>query len=241
MKSQISTEARSDQMAEREFLKYTFFKVDSQWRRLSEEVKTAAKQEFVGLVQEFASKKIFRSYSLVGIRGDVDFMFWIVSKKLEDFQDFTSQLMASTLGKYLEMPYSYLALTRQSEYLGGHRHEGQEGVSLGRRPGDAKYLFVYPFTKKREWYMLPHEERRMIMAQHFKIGHKYPSVKINTGYSFGLDDQEFVLTFETDQPADFSELVIELRGSEASRYTALEIPLFTCIAMDIAEIVDLLG
>lgn len=241
MKSQISTEARSDQMSEREFLKYTFFKVDSEWRRLSEEVKTAAKQEFVILVQEFANKKIFRSYSLVGIRGDVDFMFWMTSKKLEDFQDFTSQLMASTLGKYLEIPYSYLALTRQSEYLGGHRHEGQEGVSLGRRPGDAKYLFVYPFTKKREWYMLPHEERRMIMAQHFKIGHKYPSVKINTGYSFGLDDQEFVLTFETDQPADFSELVMELRSSEASRYTALEIPLFTCIAMDIAEIVDLLG
>ena len=79
------------------------------------------------------------------------------------------------------------------------------------------------------------------MAQHFKIGHKYPSVKINTGYSFGSDDQEFVLAFETDKPADFSELVMELRSSEASRYTALEIPLFTCIAMEIGDIVDLLG
>ncbi len=79
------------------------------------------------------------------------------------------------------------------------------------------------------------------MAQHFKIGHKYPSVQIHTGYSFGLDDQEFVLAFETDQPADFSELVMELRSSEASRYTALETPIFTCISMPFNEILDLLG
>ena len=79
------------------------------------------------------------------------------------------------------------------------------------------------------------------MAQHFKIGHKYPSVQIHTGYSFGLDDQEFILAFETDEPADFSELVMELRSSEASRYTAIETPIFTCITMPINEILNLLG
>ena len=80
-----------------------------------------------------------------------------------------------------------------------------------------------------------------MMAQHFKIGHKYPSVKIHTGYSFGLDDQEFVLAFEADQPADFLELVMELRSSEASRYTALESPIFTCVNMNIEDILNLLG
>jgi chlorite dismutase len=80
-----------------------------------------------------------------------------------------------------------------------------------------------------------------MMTHHFKIGHKYPSVRIHTGYSFGLDDQEFVLAFETDEPADFSELVMELRGSEASRYTALETPIFTCVQMKVREILDLLG
>ena len=79
------------------------------------------------------------------------------------------------------------------------------------------------------------------MAEHFKIGHKYPSVRIHTGYSFGLDDQEFVLAFETNEPADFAELVMELRGSEASRYTELETPIFTCIQMEIRKILDLLG
>ena len=80
-----------------------------------------------------------------------------------------------------------------------------------------------------------------MMAQHFKIGHKYPSVQIHTGYSFGLDDQEFVLAFETDQPADFSDLVMELRSSEASRYTELETPIFTCIATSIDQFLTLLG
>jgi chlorite dismutase len=79
-----------------------------------------------------------------------------------------------------------------------------------------------------------------MMAQHFKIGHKYPNVKIHTGYSFGLDDQEFVLAFEADQPSDFLELVMELRSSEASRYTALETPIFTCVIMDIKSILNML-
>ncbi len=241
MKTQTSTETKLIQSSSREYLKYTFFKLDPQWRRLDSKDKSLAKEEFASTVNRFGERGIVASYSLVGIRGDVDFMLWTISMQLEDFQELVSNLLSSRLGKFLEIPYSYLALTRESEYLGSHHHESQEGVSLKRRPGGAKYLFLYPFVKKREWYFLPHEQRRLMMAQHFKIGHKYPSVQIHTGYSFGLDDQEFMLAFETDQPADFSELVMELRSSEASRYTALETPIFTCIAMPIEEIVNLLG
>lgn len=229
------------QVSERQFLKYTFFKVDTQWRRLSSEEKSSSKREFATLVTDFAKNNTLKSYSLVGVRGDADFMLWTMAVRLEEFQDLTSHLISSTLGKYLEIPYSYLAMTRKSEYLGDHRHEGQEGVSLTKTPHDSRYLFVYPFIKKREWYFLPHEERTKMMAQHFKIGHKYPSVVIHTGYSFGLDDQEFVLAFETDQPSDFLELVMELRSSEASRYTAVETPLFTCINTSIDDILRLLG
>lgn len=241
MKTQTSMETNPIQTTEREYLKYTFFKVDSQWRRLDSANRSAAKQDFASITTSFGNQNILSGYSLVGTRGDADFMLWTISRRLEDFQELASNLLSSILGKYLETPYSYLAITRQSEYLGDHQHEGQEGASLSRRPGNSKYLFVYPFVKKREWYFLPHEERRLMMAQHFKIGHKYPSVQIHTGYSFGLDNQEFVLAFETDKPADFSELVMELRSSEASRYTAIETPIFTCIAMPINEILNLLG
>ena len=240
MKAQATNLPQTD-ASERQFLKYTFFKVDSQWRRLSNEEKSSSKREFATLVNDFAKHSTLKSYSLVGIRGDADFMLWTTAVQLEDFQDLTSHLLSSTLGKYLEIPYSYLAMTRKSEYLGGHHHEGQEGASLTKTPLNSKYLFIYPFIKKREWYFLPREERTKMMGQHFKIGHKYPSIQIHTGYSFGLDDQEFVLAFETDQPSDFLELVMELRSSEASRYTAVETPIFTCINTAIDDILRLLG
>jgi chlorite dismutase len=241
LSTETATENPPVEVTQREFLKYTFFKVDSLWRRLERKAKTESKQQFASTVESFAKRMILKTYSLVGVRGDTDFMFWTISRKLEDFQDLVSSLLSTELGKYLEVPYSYLAITRKSEYISGHHHPSQEGTSATHEPGEAKYLFVYPFTKKREWYFLPFDERRLAMAEHFKIGHKYPSVKIHTGYSFGLDDQEFVLAFETDMPADFSDLVSELRSSEASRYTALEIPLFTCTSMDIKELLNILG
>jgi len=237
----VQTSNPQVQATERQFLKYTFFKIDPLWRRLSNEEKSSSKREFATLVNDFSKHNTLRSYSLVGVRGDADFMLWTTAVQLEEFQDLTSHLLSSTLGKYLEIPYSYLAMTRKSEYLRGHQHEGQEGATLSKTPHDSKYLFVYPFIKKREWYFLPHEERTKMMGEQFKIGHKYPSVQIHTGYSFGLDDQEFVLAFETDQPSDFLELVMELRSSEASRYTAVETPIFTCINTSIDDVLRLLG
>jgi len=240
VKSEFTSEPKSTQSTQREFLKYTFFKLDSEWKRLDERQREIDKQNFSLLVQKFSAENVLKSYSLIGIRGDCDFLLWTVSRRLEDIQQFIAAILSSNFGKYLTTPYSYLAMTRKSEYLGTHQHEGQEGFEF-QNPVESKYLFVYPFIKKREWYFLSHEERTLMMAQHFKIGHKYPNVKIHTGYSFGLDDQEFVLAFEADQPSDFLELVMELRGSEASRYTALETPIFTCANMDIKNILNMFG
>ena len=240
MKSEFISEPKSTQSTQREFLKYTFFKLEAEWKRLDERQREIDKQNFTLLVQKFSAENVLKSYSLIGIRGDCDFLLWTASRGLDEIQQFIASLLSSNFGKYLSTPYSYLAMTRKSEYLGTHQHEGQEGFEF-QNPVESKYLFVYPFIKKREWYFLPHEERTLMMAQHFKIGHKYPNVKIHTGYSFGLDDQEFVLAFEADQPSDFLELVMELRGSEASRYTALETPIFTCANMDIRNILNMFG
>src|SRR2546428_8876281 len=110
-----------------------------------------------------------------------------------------------------------------------------------RHPAGSNYLFVYPFTKKREWYSVPFEERRRIMKDHVTAGQKYPSVTIHTSYSFGIDDYEFILSFETDHPEDFLNLVMDLRTTEASKYTALETPIFTCINLEPGKMLDLLG
>jgi chlorite dismutase len=160
-------------------------------------------------------------------------MFWIITDSLLKIQDFHSKILKSSLGRYLSTPYSFLAMFRPSEYFGK-----SSGTNSDAKPLDSKYLFVYPLTKKREWYSLPFEERRRIMKDHVQIGVKYNSVSIHTAYSFGIDDYEFVLSFETDYPQDFLNLVMELRSSEASKYTAVETPLFTCIISTSEQVLD---
>src|SRR5256885_9449570 len=94
-------------------------------------------------------------------------------------------------------------MMRRSPYLGRHKHPDREGRRTRLKPVGGRYLFVYPMWKKRVWYRLPYERRKAMMVEHFAIGHRYPQVKINTAYSFGLDDQEFVVAFECDEPAAF--------------------------------------
>lgn len=222
------------------YVKYTFFKVDRAWRFLERDEQDRARKEFVGVLTKHAGEMNLSYFSLVGLKGNTDFMILADSATLDPFQALISELLSTRLGRYLDTPYSYLAMTRRSQYLGSHRHAGQEGTEVeaaGTRP---RYLFVYPFIKKREWYKLPFTERQRIMAEHFKIGHKYPRIKINTGYSFGLDDQEFMLGFEGDDPSQFLSLVEELRSSDASMYTQLETPIFTCVRVDPKRMLDLL-
>ena len=219
----------------RQYLKYTFFKLLPSWRSASDADRAESKEAFKAILENSSKRMILKSFSLFGTRGDCDMMLWSISERLEDFQDMITDVMKSSFGRFVEIPYSYLSMTRRSEYIRDHRHPGQEGDSLKKVPGDARYLFVYPFIKKREWYNLPPEERQKMMLEHIRIGHKFPSVKINTSYSFGLDDQEFVLSFETDYPSDFLELVMVLRSTDASRFTQLEVPIFTCVSSPFDE------
>jgi chlorite dismutase len=217
----------------RQFVKYSFFRVDPAWRRLPEDEREAGREEFLRAYRLAQESTLFtKSYSLVGIRGDCDFLVWQGADRLETFQDFTAGLLATGLGRFLTLPYSYLAMTRPSQYVSEHEHEGQDGRRLVVQPMDRKYLFVYPFVKTRAWYLLPLAERQEMMNDHIRIGHKYPGVKLNTTYSFGLDDQEFVVAFESDEPEDFLDLVMELRESQGSAYTLRDTPIFTCVATE---------
>src|SRR6266542_2997856 len=109
------------------------------------------------------------------------------------------------------------------------------------QPSAAKYLFVYPFIKTRGWYALPKQERQRMMDEHVRIGRTHPTIRLNTTYSYGLDDQEFIVAFEGDNPGEFLDLVMELRESEASSYTARDTPTFTCVQMSLWDMLDTLG
>jgi chlorite dismutase len=176
--------------------------------------------------------RFLRAYSLVGTRGDTDLMLWTSSPGLTDIHDFHVVLGQSGLMGWTAISHSYLAMTKESEY--------SEEERLEVRSARGKYLFVYPFWKKREWYRLPAEERMRIMREHIEVGRRYPKVSINTTYSFGLDDQEFVVAFETDEPGDFLDLVQELRGSESSSFTLRDTPIVTCIASSVRRALDAL-
>jgi chlorite dismutase len=215
-----------DPMArERHFVKYTFLKVDPAWRRLEAEERAEHKREFIAACEDFAGQRLLRAFSLVGTRGDADLMLLTQATNLDRIHEFHVVLAQSGLMKWCEIPYSFLALTKESEYSDESR--------LEVRPAKGKYLFVYPFVKTREWYLLSSEERWRIMQEHIKVGREYPSVDLNTSYSFGLDDQEFVVAFETDEPRDFLDLVQKLRTTESSRYTKRDTPTFTCVSASV--------
>ena len=220
-------------MAVGTYAKFTFFKIDPAWRRLPADERARDKAEFLAACDDFAQDHSLKAYSTIGTRGDTDLMLLSQSRVLEDLHTFHVVLGQSGLAKWAEIPYSYLAMTKVSEYSEeSARHE----ICVSNR----KYLFVYPFEKVREWYTLPLEERRRIMEGHIETGRKYPQISINTAYSFGLDDQEFVVSFEGDEPGDFLELVQELRSTESSSYTLRDTPIFTCVAMSASRAVDAL-
>ncbi len=223
---------------ERDFVKYTFYHLRPEWRRLPAEERRAGRTALAGVLEHPPAGAEVETYSLVGLKAGAEFLVWTVARSLEPISLLHARIAGTPLGGYLDVPYAYLGMGRVSEYVGPNALGG-EGSSGRRRASGKPYLFVYPFTKKREWYGLPFEERRRVMGEHLRIGHRYPSVEIHTGYSFGIDDAEFILAFEADAPAQFLDLVHDLRPSEASRYTELETPIFSCVRMPPARLLEL--
>ncbi|MGH2954515.1 MAG: chlorite dismutase family protein [Solirubrobacterales bacterium] len=220
-------------MAERTYAKFTFFKLDPAWQRREPNARAEDKREFLAACEDFAIDRSLRAYSTVGTRGDTDLLLLTQSPVLEEIHTFHVVLAQSGLAKWMTIPHSYLAMTKRSPYSDS---EARPEICTSER----RYLFIYPLDKRRDWYRLPLEERRRIMEEHIAIGRRHPEITINTAYSFGLDDQEFVVSFEADDPGLFLDLVQELRPSESSSHTLRDTPIFTCISMSVGRALDAL-
>jgi len=210
---------------DRHFVKYTFLKVDPAWRRLDAAERAQHKREFQAACEDFAADHLLQSFSLVGTRGDVDLMLVAEAENLDRIHEFHVVLGQSGLLKWAAQPHSFLGLRKGSEYSDEQR--------LVPRPFRGRYLFVYPFVKTRGWYALGADERYRVMQDHIRVGREYPQVDNHTTYSFGLDDQEFVVAFDTDDAGAFLDLVQRLRGTEASAYTLRDTPSFTCLRVSL--------
>jgi chlorite dismutase len=217
-----------------QYVAYTFYKVDSPWRRLPVEERIAGKDAFADVVDDWAGRMAgLRAYSTAGVRPDCDFFLWKITERYEDLGELGSELNATPLAGYLQTPYSYLATTKASQYTAARRPRKIV-------PKGSPYLVLYPFVKVRPWYALPEDERQRAMDEHMRIGAEFASIHNHTTYSFGIDDQEFMTAFECDEPADFMHLMLTLRESEASRYTERDTPIFVGRACEIRAALDAL-
>lgn len=234
--------ARPATKLQRQFVSFVVYSVDPTWRRLPAAERQAGKDQFAKIIERYTQEKLCQilTFSTAGMRAEGDMLLWIIATDLDTISSLSADLAATGLGQYLTKAHSFLAQTKRSMYLDRFNPEHPEDRAH-IVPGKFKYFFVYPFVKKRDWYLLSQEERQEMMDEHIKTGMKYPSVKLNTTYSFGLDDQEFVVAFETDSPSDFLDLVQELRESKASAYTLRDTPIISCIAKEPKAMLDSLG
>jgi len=229
--------------ARRQIVCFSFYNLMPEWRRLPESERATHKAAFAAVLDRWNKTGEFLSltYSTIGTRGDVDFCVWTIGYAVDELNQMRAELLRTPLGGYLNSPHNFLAMTKRSQYQIG-RPDESEGEGRGAiRPGGQKYIFIYPFWKTRPWYLLSMSERKRLMDEHIRIGLLYPRVKLNTTYSFGLDDQEFVVAFETNFPEDFLDLVQQLRETEISLYTLKDFPIFSCVRLTPTEMLDRLG
>ncbi len=218
------------------FIQYLTLKTDPAWRRLSEQERAHGRAEFAEELECAQGIRTF-TYSTLGMKTNADLFLWRMTDAPERAQESLSRLLLTGLGRYLAVTNTFVGLVHPSTYV--RRQETQEQAIFEQER--QRYLVVYPFSKTIEWYLMSKEARQGMMNEHIRIGHEFPMVRQVLVYSTGLDDQEFVVSYETEDLAAFQQLVIALRDTEARRYTLRDTPIFTCVYRPLNETLALLG
>lgn len=177
------------------------------------------------------------TYSSVGLEPGIDLLFWRMAPSIEALERAAASLLRAGLGPWLTVRQSLIGRIGPSQYV---RKPTDQEQSLfdGER---SRYLVVYPFTKSTDWYLLSKEARQGVMNEHMRVGHDYPTVRQALAYSFGLDSQDFVVAYETDDLVAFGDLVRALRSTESRRSTVSDTPILLGIHRPMDEILELLG
>ena len=218
----------------RYYFNFSFFKIDPKWRWMADLAKEESATELENILENAPVKT--RTYSTLGLRDDADFLIWFMSESIEDIQETISKIYLTVVGKYIIPSIVYFSSTRPSIYAQTDRiHSFVGGLEA------KKYAVVYPFLKTREWYLLPLEQRKAMMDEHIKVSQKYPQVELNTTYSFGIHDQDFMLAFESDDLNIFQDMIMELRGTKVSAFVKEDTPMIVCVKKDIVPIITSLG
>ncbi len=209
--------------------------LDPAWRRLSDAERLADADTFSDVIDQ-PDVRTF-TYSMIGLEPGTDMLIWRLSDTLDALETAAAIALRTGIGRWLTVRQSFLGLIGDSQYVARPSRQ-EQSLFEGDR---SRYLVVYPFTKSTEWYLLSRDVRQSVMNGHMKVGHQYPQVRQLLAYSFGLDDQDFVVAYETDDLPAFGALVRDLRGTESRRSTIRDTPILTGIHRPVREILGLLG
>lgn len=215
------------------FHSYIFFDKHESLRSVPREKLTQAKRQFADCISKAKSVRS-HAYATLGFKTDTFFVLHLNAKSPDAIQVLLKDLMHTDLGQHLQITYTLFGMTRPSPYNRDRQAEEVEWEA------EHRYLVVYPFTKTVEWHLKPHDVRHAIMKDHVGVGRKH-SDKISQRllYSYGVDDHEFVVSYQMDDLAAFQTLVMDMRTTESRRYTKNDLPIFTCIHMSLKEAVDM--
>jgi len=233
--SRCYARAEKDGLMDTIFMQYLTYRLDPAWRRLPDEERVCRSTELAETIEGQVGITT-HAYSLTGLKAGRDLLLWRHATDLAALQMAAATIHRTELGRYLAIADSYIGLIGSSTYT--RRQTPQEQAALAQERG--KYLVIYPFTKTIDWYFLSQAARQGMMNEHIKVGHEYAHIKQILVYSTGLDDQEFIVAYETEDLAEFQQLVRDLRATDARRYTLSDTPIYTAVHRPLREALELL-
>jgi hydrogen peroxide-dependent heme synthase len=243
MTDRTATPSDGDRPAERpkardlnQVIRYTMWSVFRLREPLGDRDRGPLAHEVVELFAQLLEKDVVvrGTYDMSGLRADADLLIWWHAPDSDDLQEAYNRFRRTAFGRRCEPVWSQLALHRPAEFNKSH----VPAFLAGEEP--RRYVCVYPFVRSFEWYLLPDEERRAMLAEHGRMAREYPDVRANTVASFALGDYEWMLAFEADELHRITDLMRHLRGARARLHTREEVPFFTGRRRPIGDIVGVL-
>ncbi|HUF29371.1 MAG TPA: chlorite dismutase family protein [Gemmatimonadaceae bacterium] len=228
---------RSASVPPSQFVQYLFLSIDRQWRLVEDDVRRRGREEFAAVIRDAAPEVTTFAYTTLGLKVGAELMLWWKTDTPEQMQQTLSALFRTGLGRHCDIAYSLWGYSRPSIYT--KRHTTQE-QALGAE-ARLRYLVVYPFVKTMDWYLMSREARQGMMNEHIRVGHEFDDVRQVLLYATGLDDQEFIVAYETETLERHQDLVMALRATEARRYTLRDTPIFTAVHRSLQDALALVG